>query len=85
MLKMMVMMMMKMITMMKVIIKNCSHLLSTYDVLVTVLKTFNSIHTRTHTNARADAHTLVLTRTLAGGSFIILLLQTKEISLRPCK
>lgn len=82
MLKMMVMMMMKMITMMmKVIIKNCSHLLSTYDVLVTVLKTFNSIHTHTH----ADAHTLVLTRTLAGGSFIILLLQMKEMSLRPCK
>lgn len=40
-----------MITMMMyVIIKNGSHLLNDYDVLVTVLKAFNSIHTYTHTH-----------------------------------
>ena len=54
----MVMMMMIVITvMMKVLIKNGSHLLNAYDVLVTVLKAFHShtcahTHTHTHTHAR---------------------------------
>ena len=54
----------------------CSHLLSAYDMFLTVLKTFNSTHTHTHTHT----HVFVLTRILAGENFITLILQRKRAS-----